>query len=61
LNQSELPKIDEEFEVITEGEELTRKEKLKTKNLAKTRLPSRSAERIGRFVLSGRRNPTRTL
>jgi type I restriction enzyme, R subunit len=31
LNQSELPKIDEEFEAITEGEELTRKEKLKTK------------------------------
>ncbi len=31
LNQSELPKIDEEFETITEGEELTRKEKLKTK------------------------------
>ena len=31
LNQSELPKIDEEFEEITEGEELTRKEKLKTK------------------------------
>lgn len=29
LNQSELPKIDEEFEAITEGEELTRKEKLK--------------------------------
>jgi hypothetical protein len=26
LNQSELPKIDEEFEAITEGEELTRKE-----------------------------------
>ena len=31
LNASELPKIDEEFEEITEGEELTRKEKLKTK------------------------------
>ncbi len=31
LNQSELPRIDEEFEAITEGEELTRKEKLKTK------------------------------
>lgn len=31
LNQSELPKIDEEFEAITEGEELTRKERLKTK------------------------------
>src|SRR5207237_7357292 len=31
LNQSELPKIDEEFEAITEGEELTRKEKIKTK------------------------------
>jgi type I restriction enzyme R subunit len=31
LNQSELPKIDQEFEEITEGEELTRKEKLKTK------------------------------
>jgi type I restriction enzyme R subunit len=31
LNQSELPKIDKEFEEITEGEELTRKEKLKTK------------------------------
>jgi type I restriction enzyme, R subunit len=25
LNQSELPKIDEEFEAITEGEEPTRK------------------------------------
>ena len=31
LHQSELPKIDEEFEAIIEGEELTRKEKLKTK------------------------------
>ncbi|HWM25726.1 MAG TPA: type I restriction endonuclease subunit R [Chthoniobacterales bacterium] len=31
LNQAELPRIDEEFEEITEGEELTRKEKLKTK------------------------------
>ena len=31
LNASELPKIDSEFEEITEGEELTKKEKLKTK------------------------------
>jgi len=31
LNASELPKIDAEFDEITEGEELTRKEKLKTK------------------------------
>ena len=31
LNASELPKIDKEFEEITEGEELPRKEKLKTK------------------------------
>jgi type I restriction enzyme R subunit len=31
LNASELPKIDAEFEAITEGEEQTRKEKLKTK------------------------------
>jgi type I restriction enzyme R subunit len=31
LNASELPTIDKEFEEITEGEELTRKEKLKTK------------------------------
>ena len=31
LNASELPKIDDEFEEITEGEELTKKEKLKTK------------------------------
>ena len=31
LNASELPKLDKEFEEITEGEELTRKEKLKTK------------------------------
>jgi type I restriction enzyme, R subunit len=31
LNASELPKIDKEFEEITEGEELTRKEMLKTK------------------------------
>ena len=31
LNQREFPKIDEEFEPFTEGEELTRKEKLKTK------------------------------
>jgi type I restriction enzyme, R subunit len=31
LNASELPKIDTEFEEITEGEEVTRKEKLKTK------------------------------
>jgi type I restriction enzyme R subunit len=31
LNASELPTIDKEFEEITEGEELSRKEKLKTK------------------------------
>jgi type I restriction enzyme R subunit len=31
LNASEMPKLDEEFEEITEGEEQTRKEKLKTK------------------------------
>ncbi|MBK9447519.1 MAG: type I restriction endonuclease subunit R [Betaproteobacteria bacterium] len=31
LNAAELPKLDVEFEEITEGEELTRKEKLKTK------------------------------
>ncbi|HOD48177.1 MAG: type I restriction endonuclease subunit R [Opitutaceae bacterium] len=31
LNTSELPKLDAEFEEITEGEESTRKEKLKTK------------------------------
>ncbi len=31
LNAAEFPKIDAEFEEITEGEELTRKEKLKTK------------------------------
>jgi type I restriction enzyme, R subunit len=31
LNVAELPKLDAEFEEITEGEELTRKEKLKTK------------------------------
>jgi type I restriction enzyme R subunit len=31
LNAAELPKLDEEFEEITEGEELTRKEQLKTK------------------------------
>src|SRR3954462_14553867 len=31
LNASELPKIDSEFEEITEGEEQTQKEKLKTK------------------------------
>ncbi len=31
LNAAELPTIDEEFEEITEGEELTKKEKLKTK------------------------------
>jgi type I restriction enzyme, R subunit len=31
LNAAELPKIDEEFEEITEGEEQTKKEKLKTK------------------------------
>jgi len=31
LNAAELPKIDAEFEEITEGGELTRKEKLKTK------------------------------
>ena len=31
LNAAELPKIDAEFEEITEGEELTKKEKLKTK------------------------------
>lgn len=31
LNAAELPKIDEAFEEITEGEELSRKERLKTK------------------------------
>ena len=31
LNACELPKLDAEFEEITEGEELTKKEKLKTK------------------------------
>jgi len=31
LNASELPKLDDEFEEITEGEEQTKKEKLKTK------------------------------
>ena len=31
LNAAQLPKIDAEFEEITEGEELTKKEKLKTK------------------------------
>jgi type I restriction enzyme R subunit len=31
LNASELPKLDAEFDEITEGEELTKKEKLKTK------------------------------
>ncbi|CAK0753969.1 putative type I restriction enzyme HindVIIP R protein [Gammaproteobacteria bacterium] len=31
MNAAELPKIDAEFEEITEGEELTKKEKLKTK------------------------------
>ncbi len=31
LNAAELPKLDGEFEEITEGEELTKKEKLKTK------------------------------
>jgi type I restriction enzyme R subunit len=31
LNRAELPKIDEEFDEITEGEELTRKERLKNK------------------------------
>jgi type I restriction enzyme R subunit len=31
LNAAAIPRLDEEFEEITEGEELTRKEKLKTK------------------------------
>jgi type I restriction enzyme, R subunit len=31
LNASELPKLDAECEEITEGEELTKKERLKTK------------------------------
>ena len=31
LNAAELPKLDAEFQEITEGEELTKKEKLKTK------------------------------
>ncbi len=31
LNEAELPKVDAEFEEITEGEEIDRKEKLKTK------------------------------
>ena len=31
LNPAALPQLDAEFEEITEGEELTRKEKLKTK------------------------------
>ena len=34
LNAAELPKLDAEFEEITEGEELTKKEKLKTKGAA---------------------------
>ena len=51
LNAAELPKIDEEFEEITEGEELTKKEKLKTKWAALealsfflVRVPEREAE-----------------
>ena len=31
LNEAELPKVDSEFEEITEGEEEDRKQKLKTK------------------------------
>ena len=31
LNAAEMPKLDAEFEEITEGEELTKKEKLKSK------------------------------
>ena len=31
MNEAALPKLDEEFEEITEGEELTRKEQLKSK------------------------------
>ena len=31
LNETEMPKLDEEFEEVTEGEEVERKEKLKTK------------------------------
>ena len=31
LNEAERPKIDPEFEEVTEGEEVERKEKLKTK------------------------------
>jgi hypothetical protein len=34
LNAAELPKLDAEFEEITEGKELTKKEKLKTKWVA---------------------------
>ena len=34
LNSAELPKLDAELEEITEGEELTKKEKLKTKRAA---------------------------
>ena len=45
LNQSGLPKIGEEFEAITEGEELTRKEKLKTKWAALEALVGIQADR----------------
>ena len=34
LNAAELPKLDAEFEGITKGEELTKKEKLKAKRAA---------------------------
>ena len=45
LNTAELPQLDAEFEEITEGEELTHKEKLKTKWAALEALVGRS-ERI---------------
>lgn len=51
LNQSELPKIDEEFEAIIpqpRDEELTRKEKLKTKWAALEADPSGRFERLRR-------------
>jgi len=53
LNAAELPRLDAEFEEITEGEELTKKEKLKTKWAALEALvgdPKRIAQVAGDLV-----------
>jgi len=50
LNAAERPKLDAEFEKITEGEELTKKEKLKTNWEALVGDPKRFAIVAGDLV-----------